>query len=231
MLHSYPRVPQLFWFALTFSLFPTTCPYHFLSLTLKSTYRIRPESSSDLAIIIELIRHHPRSSNLLALLRRQRSLIVKPAAIEAASLQGLPNELQLKIIDMVFSDPVFTSTHRNADTGDYYLSYRTLRDMRCSIIGLAGVLPHFRDYFLRFVRKELEELERKYRKVQLALEWLYTPLQEEVATMRMLVAYLETGDISKLKKRDEGSWVGIRITTKASDIVKSAFKSLGISRN
>jgi len=163
------------------------------------------------------------ASVLLNLVRKKRRDTTQTPPNKAATLEGLPNELQLKIIELVFGNPGYTSPVPNSSTGDFYLSHLTLQNMRCAILGLVGTLPHLRSYFLDFVRAKVVVLKAQCLEVDeyTCPRGINLFLKEEVVTMKMLVAYLKTGNVRKLKLHvDEPLMIAMR----AAKAVRSAFQ-------
>jgi len=175
--------------------------------------------------------------------------VVQPPAIKTASIQGLPNELQLKIIDMLFSDQdqVLTSVSPVVSP-NLPLRYRVApcptcrRDLRRTVIGVARIWPHLRPHVLSFLRTELEALEQNHRLVERAgridqrdqpyyWPWTNHPfLEKEMSNVMTLIEYLETGHLSWWDLIDVPRST-LPIMARASGAVKSAFKFLRRSRN
>lgn len=149
-----------------------------------------------------------------------RERVVQPPAIKAASIQGLPNEVQLIIIDMLFSDQdqVLTSVSPGVSPS-HPLRYRVapftcIQDLRRTVIGLARIWPHLRPHVLSILRTELEALERNYRLVKRAgridqrnqpyySPWTRHPfLEKEMYNVMTLMTYLETGHLSWWELKD-----------------------------
>jgi len=150
--------------------------------------------------------------------------------VKAASLQGLPNELQVKIIDEIFSigkegrpiNPIDSATQA------YYRSHHYFRDVRCVVIGLVRTFPQFRSYILNILRVELMSRCWETRKVdvQRLSKNRYGILLWELITLNMLVTYLETGKIKKLKKAKDMTWDDVRIVESPDEPLTSAMKAL-----
>ena len=161
--------------------------------------------------------------NLLGFVHRRRRVAVQPPAMKVASLLGLPNELQLMIINMVFI--AYAPDFFQYCAGDYYTF---LRRLRCSVLGIVGILPHFRAPFLEFLRPVLSTLQPQHLEVDRNARpyGMEQFLEREVSGMKMVIAYLETGDIRKLRNKDEATWTTLPITTRPRDAVLGALKSL-----
>jgi len=196
--------------------------------------------------------------NLLSFIRRKRCNVVELPAINTASLQGLPTELQLKIVDMLLRDQILTSVHPSI-TSDIF-GYRVapsptcLRDLRCSVLGIVGILLHLRCYFLTFLRSELIALARNYQiaqtnhkpthprcihpfllvemaTVQMLIAYLETrDIRELQANVQMLIKFLDTGDIRNLEEKAEVARMERSFVTRASEVVKSVFDVLNVLR-
>jgi hypothetical protein len=163
------------------------------------------------------------------------------------------------IIEMVFSDQVLTSGHPSLELNIW--QYRVapsdtcLRQLRCSVLGVVRILPHLRSRVLKFLRAELIALARNYQIAQTNRmpthpRRIHPFLMLEMATVQMLIAYLETrdirvleattvmliawldtGDIRKLNKEGKVVRTELSMLTRASELVKSAFKFLRRSRS
>jgi len=160
--------------------------------------------------------------------------VTQPTTTKAASLQGLPNELQLKIIAIIFSPDIFASVDAGKNISEHCANVR--RAVRCSFLGLVGVMPHFRAYFLSTLRRKVlvlpkdcqyaRTLNKSVTFMGLDPPSVHRLIMKELVTVEMLIAYLETGDIRKLKKE-----VALTLIVKTSEAVKSALNFLRRSRN
>jgi hypothetical protein len=135
-----------------------------------------------------------------------------PLGLKAASLQGLPNELQLKIIhELINPKSAYGENDGHKDrTLQTLWTFREdhMRSLRCVVLGLLRVLPHFRPYLLGILRVRLmirEYDQRRIKKGEMRFqhEWLYYVVQSELTMLKMLVVYLQSGDIEKLKTQKE----------------------------
>ena len=168
-------------------------------------------------------RNTPSSNTSLLPQDPQAPASTEPPQIKAASLQGLPNELQLEIIRLVWynvmKDVMLIAPHLR---GLY------IRDLRCTVVALVSILPHHCSYFLGPLRVEL--MMRQWYFTRLHGQRIPTALKRflmtELVTLKILVAWLETGDVKKLRMRSEMPKREYRRSTYRPKSIKRAFKPL-----